>query len=411
VLAGVLAVAALIFIVGDPPMLFPDFRTAYYAAGAAVLHGASLAPVISHGVWGFVWGFVNLPVVAYVFAPFAILPVKPAALVFAAFGVGAIVLAYRFLVDLAGIRGQRRIWLMLAMAANGPLIYSLKLGNASHIVLAMLAGALCLLRTKRQAAAGALLAAAALIKLPLLLFGLYFLARRNWRATAGFSAVLLVTGGLSLVIFGLPLHVLWYDVVVRTASSHALAAFNVQSIQSLLLRFHEPPPPLADWRLYRPDLMARVIAAAIVAALFAAMIWAMFRPISDAPRGQDAAAPRRLDLEFMLVLCLAVLSTPLAWTHYYCWFLLPAAFAIGGRLTEQRRPGVTWASIVALLLVTPLVTLPSIANPVFAQVYERFLVSTYFAGGLLWFVILLRCRLAAAAPSPVLAQGSQAAGP
>ena len=57
----------------EPRVLFTDFRKAYYPAGSAALEGhAALKPLFEfqRGVHG----FVNLPIVAYLFAPFGLLP-------------------------------------------------------------------------------------------------------------------------------------------------------------------------------------------------------------------------------------------------------------------------------------------------------------------------------------------------
>ena len=77
-------------------------------------------------------------------------------------------------------------WLLLFLfAANGPLINSSKEGNTSQMVLLGLVAALVLLKTQRNVVAGVLLGLCALIKLPLLIFGAYFLARRELGRGAG----------------------------------------------------------------------------------------------------------------------------------------------------------------------------------------------------------------------------------
>ena len=186
VATGCLVLAILTFVVVDPQYPFWDYRTAYYPAGKAVLDDpASLAALMGKGVNG----FVNLPIVAYLFAPFSLLSLRYAIGLFTLIGLATTVVAWLLLVRLAGLKGAERWLLLLLFVANGPLQYSLKEGNTSHWVLAALAGGLYLLRAGRPVAAGALLGAAAVLKLPLLLFGAYFVLRRNWRGTLGFAAV------------------------------------------------------------------------------------------------------------------------------------------------------------------------------------------------------------------------------
>src|SRR5271169_5215258 len=69
--------------------------------------------------------------------------------------------------------------------------------------------------TGRPVAAGTLLGAAAMLKLPLLLFGAYFVLRRNWRGALGFAAVCSTIGILSAIVFGWDFHVRWFELCVR----------------------------------------------------------------------------------------------------------------------------------------------------------------------------------------------------
>ena len=70
---GFLALTIMTFVVADPQYPFWDYRTAYYPAGKAVLDDpASLGGADGEGVNG----FVNLPIVAYLFAPFSMLSLR-----------------------------------------------------------------------------------------------------------------------------------------------------------------------------------------------------------------------------------------------------------------------------------------------------------------------------------------------
>ncbi|WP_227323821.1 glycosyltransferase family 87 protein [Acidisoma silvae] len=366
------------FAVSDPQTLFWDFRSAYYPAGAAVLHGASLSPFIHKGIWG----FVNLPAMAWLFAPFAVVSAKIAALLFTFTGICALAIAYLLMVDLARLTSIGRAWLLLAMSVNGPLIYSLKLGNTSHIVLAMLAGGLWLLRRKLVLLAGVLLGIAALVKLPLLLFGAYFLLRRNYLAAMGFFGLILAAFVVSVGIFGWGLHVQWYEDDIRTFNSHALAAFNVQSLQSFLVRLREPAPPLADWQLYVPLPEARYLALSGTLALLAFFFWCNVIP----RREQDPTrAIERQNYEYLAVIVLCLISSPLSWTHYYCWLLLPAAFVIGQATRGGKLP---WISVAGLMLATPLVLLLHPGSDGLAAFYEKAIVSIWLLGGIVLFVTL-----------------------
>ena len=396
-LPALCAVAALaLFAISEPRHLFEDFRAAYYQAGQAVLDSpAALGPQIERGVDG----FVNLPVVAYLFAPFALLPDKAAAVLFTLIGLAATAGAFLLLVRLAGLRGPGFWLLLLLFAINGPLQNSLKEGNTTHIVLLLLAAGLWLLRGRRDVAAGLLLGLAAVIKLPLMLFGLYFLLRRNWGATAGFAGFCGVAGLLSLAIFGWEMHWHWLQLSVLQFSSHPLGAFNVQSVTGFLVRLAEGPAALMDWETLRtPPPLQRMTGTVAVGLLYLTALLACVKGASHAARNRDAEGSRGQDLEYMLVLVMAVVSSPLSWSHYYLLMLMPAAFflAPGSALAASAtRHALGWA---AILLTTPAVLVIAFANPGLMEAYARFGVSYLLFGGLMWFGLLAWSRARAAAP-------------
>lgn len=391
------AVAALaLFAISEPRHLFEDFRVAYYLAGQAVLDGpAALGPQIERGVDG----FVNLPIVAYLFAPFALLPDKAAAVLFTLIGLAATAGAFLLLTRLAGLRGTGFWLLLLLFAINGPLHNSLKEGNTTHIVLLLLAAGLWLLRGRRDVAAGLLLGFAAVIKLPLMLFGLYFLLRRNWGATAGFAGFCGAAGLLSLAIFGWEMHWHWLQLSVLQFSSHPLGAFNVQSVAGFLVRLTEGPAALMDWETLRiPAPLQRMTGTVAVGLLYLTALLACVRGSAQGTRTGGAEGSRGQDLEYALVLVLAVVSSPLSWSHYYLLMLLPAAFflAPGSALAASpARRALGWA---AILLTTPAVLVIAFANPGLMEAYARFGVSYLLFGGLLWFGLLAWSRARAASP-------------
>ena len=263
----------------------------------------------------------------------------------------------------------------------------------------MLAAGLWLLRGRRDVAAGLLLGLAAVIKLPLMLFGLYFLLRRNWGATAGFAGFCGVAGLLSLAIFGWEMHWHWLQLSVLQFSSHPLGAFNVQSVTGFLVRLAEGPAALMDWETLRtPPPLQRMTGTVGVGLLYLTALLACVKGASHAARNRDAEGSRGQDLEYMLVLVMAVVSSPLSWSHYYLLMLMPAAFflAPGSALAASAtRHALGWA---AILLTTPAVLVIAFANPGLMEAYARFGVSYLLFGGLMWFGLLAWSRARAAAP-------------
>jgi hypothetical protein len=259
------------------------------------------------------------------------------------------------------------------------------------MVLAALAGGWALLRAGRSGWAGALLAAAAILKPPLLLFGLFFVVRRDVKGATAFGAVGLGTALASVAIFGWTQNLQWFDACVLRFSQNWVAAFNVQSIPAFLSRLGDGGARLLDWNAYSPAPEERLAAQVLTGQLYAAaaLAWTWRSPVqASAPQPRATA---RLDLQFLLVVCLAVVSSPLSWSHYYCWLLLPAGFFLGQPASSRPALMLGW---VAIFLVTPLVW-PLRLLPPFAGVYGGFAVSHLLFGGLLAFG-LVAWRLAAA---------------
>jgi hypothetical protein len=379
--AGCLALALASFRVSDPSWFSDDFYKAYYPAGQAALGDPGrLGALSAQGVSG----FVNMPVAAYLFAPFGALPMKPAALAFLAVGLAMTLAAWALLVGLARL-GRAEAWLLaLLFAANGPLHYSLKEGNSSHMVLFALVAGLALLRAERPGLAGAVVGAAAVIKPPLLVFGGFFLLRRDLRGLAGFGGLIAATAALSVALFGLDENLRWFDRCVLQFSHRWLAAFNVQSIPGFLFRLQAPAAYLRDWNAYPPPAGLALAARLCLLGLGLVAGLAVLRPRTAA---DDAVRRgRRRELQFMLVLALAVIASPLSWSHYYCWLLVPTAFFLAER---RRRPAVERAlGWTAIALTTPLARPLAFASEGLTLAYKTVAVSHLLFAGLLWFGLI-----------------------
>ena len=314
-------------------------------------------------------------------------------------GLATLAATFVILVRLARL-DARGCWLLAVLfVASGPLQYSVKEGNTSHIVLLALAGGLALARANRSVAAGAALAAAAIVKPPLLLFGGFFLMRGDLRGAAAFCGAITAAAGLSVAVFGWGENVFWFQTCILQFGHRWLGAFNVQSITGFLMRLEPGPPGLVDWNVYAPSAADRVVDFAAAGLLYAvaAAAWAaaLLRPPAQRrPSGTD-----RLDFQYALVLALAVVSSPLSWSHYYCWFLVPTALFLGA--AQDAAPlAWRWLGALAIALVTPLVWPFPLSGPA-QEIYRMFLVSNLLFGGLLWFALTV-WRLAGAGPDPRL---------
>lgn len=370
----------------EPRVLFTDFRKAYYPAGSAALEGHEALKPLFEFQRG-VHGFVNLPIVAYLFAPFGFLPVRFAAQAYFVMGVAAILLSWFLLAREAGLKGSERWLLLFLFASNGPMLNSLKEGNTSHMVLLALVASHFLLRTNRPMAAGILLGLSALIKLPILIFAPYLLLRRHWTSAAGFALAVGTAVLLSVAVFGWEVNLRWLEVCVLPYSSHPIAAFNVQSIPGFLARLTWGAEFLREWSPQQAEPLHRLIASALAAAmLLGAVLASMVRP------SRDAQPEEWKSLEYCLVATLAVIMSPLSWSHYYVWLLVPMAFFLrqGSSIAPSGWPRrLAW---IAIVMVSQAVVMVPVADPLLAAFYSKLVVSTLLLGGLIWYGLLVAAR-------------------
>ncbi len=371
----------------SPPDPMLDFLNAYYPAGKAALHhnSAMLQGLIGKGTSG----FVNIPIVAYLFAPFSLLPPKVAAALYTLIGLPVTVMAWFLLVRAFRLELTERWLLAFLFLVNGPLLNGIKWGNLSYFILCPLAGGLLLARQGRSGAAGVLLGVATVIKPPLALFGLFFLFRRDMRGVLGYAAVGVVTVLLSLLVFGWTDNLNWFETCIVQYSHSWLSTFQAQSIPAFLIRFRpgigiDYTDSIALIPTHGERLMASMVTGLLLLIAAAACIRASSRMVSHS----EQQVGFRRDLQYLLVLCLVLVSSPLSWAHYYAWLLMPAAFFLGSRQSLALSQTARWLGWLAVALVTPLVMRPIALGALgHTSIYRLFLVSHLLCGALLWFGI------------------------
>jgi hypothetical protein len=394
------ALLALGFAIAETPVFFEDFVDAYSAGGKAILAGKDVRELFANGAHG----FVNVPIVAVVFAPVAVLPARLAALVFFAAGVAASAALWLLLVRVAQLGRGAALVLGVLVALNGPLLNSLREGNTSHFALLAVVAALLLARQGKELLAGALIGAACLVKLPLLVFGAYFAITGRIRAAFGAGLVVGAAGLSSIALFGLDVHRLWYETFVASASDRPIAAFNVQSVAALIARFERTGDVLCDWAPGPLGQGGRAFAAA-VSVLTVLTVIAVCGRARWLEREHDARSDALgRDIEWACVLILACVTSPLAWSHYYCFMLLPIALLLGPRHDFLGKRGALAVASIAALLVTLPVAWPGCnveqklrdALPL-ALAFYKIAVAHYLLGAylLLGCLLALRSRLSA----------------
>jgi hypothetical protein len=377
------AIHVLLWQISEPPVLFSDFYKANWTA-AETLWKSGLKPVFPFtgaGNWS------NLPIVAWPFVPLLALGKTAAGWTFLALGYAAVAAVVAMLAREARGGGGIAVPLALLFLLNGPLLNSLREGNTTHFILLLLVLAVHLWRRRMHFAAGLVLGVCASIKLPLLLFGVYFVLRGRWRIVMGGLAAVAATAALSVAVFGIESHAVWYRQFVAPFLGAFMPAFNVQSVNGFLMRLTTGASLLYVWTAIDPPPIQRVLQLSAMAVLYGAafrlLLRARVEPRSHEPSARDLA-------EFSLVLVLALATSPISWTHYYLLLLLPLSLYLAGALpqpgdTAARRMigvGGTLVSLPVVMLHLP----PGWA----AEIVARTLVSAWLFGGLILFLALAR---------------------
>ncbi len=383
-----IAAQAILWSVSEPSDLFSDFYKAYFPAGDRLWNEGAVA------TWetseSAAVGFVNLPILAWLFVPLALFGEPAAGWAFLALGIAAIATTYALLLRLGDFNIATSAMLALSILASGPLVNSLREGNTTHFVLLLLVVALLLWRAGKEYAAGLVLGLCALFKLPLMLIGLYVLLRGRWRVVAGGASAIVGAGLLSLAVFGLEINIGWYQNCIVPFVGGVMPAFNVQSIDGFLARLESGPALLMEWTPLAASLWHKIVRSIVLSGMFILAFVAMIR----GDRSAAGARPFERDtLEFSIVLTLAVVTSPVSWSHYYLLLLLPWALYLGGRLGLPDDAATRWLMAGGMLLASlPVVVLP-LGSGIVAAIVSRTIVSAWMFGGLMILAALIRGAL------------------
>jgi len=347
-----------------------DFNKAYYPAGMLLFADPSrLYSCETSNLC-----FVNIPIVAALFTPLSVIDRLPAQIIFSVVGAAATVVAAWYLTRELCAGAVAGYAIVALFALNGPLLYSARLGNLTHVMLPWLVAAFAALARGRDGRAGTMLGGLAIIKPPLLLFLPYLVYRRRWRAAATLTGTVAAVVVASVLWFGLALHRVWLTQLAGPFSSRPVAAYNVQSITGMLAHLQRPEN-LTNWMPLDVSPAFMLVSYGLVAFVVAAAAAAFLA--SGAP-----ASTRAHWTELSIVLVLVLLVGPLTWTHYYAFCLIPLAlYATRTVNAPNTAMGFTVAAAAALISAPVVLWLPRV--PILGSLAARVLVSHYVAGALL----------------------------
>jgi alpha-1,2-mannosyltransferase len=373
----------------EPSALFSDFYKANYAIAETLYDDGLNAhwPLTEKG------GFSNLPVLGWLFVPFILVGEDWAGWVWSALGLAVLFAAWALLVRTVRLDAPRAALLLFLFLISGPAINSLREGQSSHFILLFLVIGLMLWCSNRNYAAGLAFGASALFKLPLLLLGIYFLARRRWTIVAGGATTIGIAALLSLLLFGIDDNISWYQEWVAPYLGSYIPAYNVQSVDGFLVRLSMGEEFLIHWDPpFVPTLFHRIARSCILLVLFGGSFFLIWRANRRAPVAADKGGPSPRDLlEFMLIINLALITSPISWTHYYVWLLILWALYLGDLLPlpdDATTRGLMGAGMI--LTSVPVIVWSPMEPSWYAAILSRTIVSVWLVGGCLSFAALAR---------------------
>lgn len=225
--------------------------------------------------------------------------------------------------------------------------------NLGIILLGVMLGGLYLAESKREVAGGAMLGAAAALKLMPGFFILYFAYRRQWRRFAASAASVAALSLSPALVFGW--RRFWRDVALWRGQVNTLWTGNPwnQSVYAMWLRFVGPVKlstiysfPGKGFYPIPPDPHAR-LAWRISFAVAAVLIIVQFR---EKP-GNDRF---KLLSEWSVLFLIGPLFSPVMWRHYLTVLWLPCALLVAAWRSGRLESWCRWV-VDAVLLVCAVV--------------------------------------------------------
>ena len=349
-----------------------DFFKGYYHGGRKILRNPDVLYDEA------CYNYVNFPLFAYLFIPLANLPKEIAGRVFFTVGYAALLPLAYWLVTFFGVKGHRRFLILGLLLFSGPLDYSIWLGNTTQIVMLFILLALFGLQKGWDRIAGIFLGVAGLIKLPLILPSGYFFVRGKWKIVAGGLLVAGTAFILSLILVSPSLNTTWLDRCIFSMAENPIGAYNNQSLSGFLARIYMPGnlgwDPLTPTPAY--ELASRIGAVLLYAPAILVLI--LGRKFTQTPSRQT--------LEFFIILICSLLTSPIAWTHYFMLLLLPLAWYLADGTRPLQKSWITGVLLFSMVLIS---VPKDLSLALFEQTELSIFLSAQFVGGVLLYMLLL----------------------
>lgn len=364
-----------------------DFYKAYFPAADSVLNTGTF----QYSTDGFK-SFANLPIVAYLFVPLVSFGEKASGTLFLVSEV-----AIYFAAFLAALRYLPRTtldnWMLFFLFVFSRHYYtSIQFGQLTILAFLFLMLAFIAYQRNRQYLTGALVTLAFLIKIPAGFLFLYFLYKREYRTVAASAGLYIALVLISLIAFGLQLHVVYFDYTVLSNAGTTLTAYNNPTISALAMRFLITDG-LFVWQLVSvPTYISIAVTAAILGLI------AVLGKVIGYRRANSLSSR---NLEFAIAVGASLVVFPLVWDHYYLFTIIPlfvAYKAISESESESKRLHIGMWAVAFVLVNLPVLSLidaelgviPFVATVASSPFFKNLMPSAPLLGAFTLLFLLVR---------------------
>jgi alpha-1,2-mannosyltransferase len=330
--AQVLVLVAVLVSYNAGRVRFPAYRVdldVYRLGSAALLHGQALYGTLPPTGDGQLLLFTYPPFAAILLAPLAVLPYWAACLVVTLLTLGLLALVLTTVLRALGARCDwRRVGaLLLAAEVLEPVLRTVYAGQIDLLLLALVV--LDVLVDTPRWPRGLLIGLAAAIKLTPAVFLLYFLLRRDTRATVTAVVTFLAATALGFLLAGADSVRYWTSALWDTGRVGEPAYAGNQSLLGLLARAGVPADARTAWWLPLVAVVLVLTALGVRRALAA---------------GENTIALGVNAIGGLLV-------SPISWTHHWVWAVVVVlGWVVLARRTRRRGFAVV-AGVGAVLFV------------------------------------------------------------
>jgi len=304
-----------------------DFQI-YHRVGTQVLHGDyELYPrEVYEGVRrGDTHEFLYAPVVAFLFVPFALLPLQAATFLFACLKIPAYAWIVWVIARRLGIEQRYALltWTAL-LVVGGYLIEEFRTGNVHAFVILLLVTAFDQAERGRVVTSAAALGLAIVVKLTPLALLAYFAWRRRFALCAATVAMIAVLWVLPVPFVGLAMNARLTDGFVRSAAAMVDESDNFSLRGALLRTFTVNPLQNPD---YAPTNIADV-PVAVVSVVWMLMVVALAAAVAVALWNAPGSPAASL-LDLSLVLTTILVISPHTQRMHFSMLVVPVVCLIG----------------------------------------------------------------------------------